>query len=200
MKAITIIAAVLFASLAFTQEAESKTEGNEGEPQPPCALGYCKGQKIDKLAEGENDTGVRYITVDHRAFSYGVVAYFTEETGVCSLRGLEVITSIYGGGAAHKGAYKHFRDRVAAKYGEYIELDYLHDGSVYDADYQWLDSLRAKERTLAATWHELAGSTLPDGLEGIKVDTTENFITVDYEFDNLDECNMVGEANQSDGF
>ena len=34
-------------------------------------------------------------------------------------------------GSAHKEAYKRFRDRVASKYGEYKEYDFLRHGSIW---------------------------------------------------------------------
>ena len=163
-------------------------------------FGYHKGQKIDTPAEGHTKDGLSYITVDHKAFDEGVVVYFTEKTGVCKLMGFDEVTNPDKYGIEHRNAYERFRDRVAAKYGEYKEYDFLCSSSIWDEPDDWLMSLRKKERTLAAIWIVENGSTLPDGLEGIVVEAGELFIKVTYELDNLDESIAVGETIQSEDF
>ena len=145
-----------------------------------------------------NARDVSYI--DHKAFSNGVTGYFIEKTGVCGLMGLDLVSNPDKYGSAHKRAYTRFRDKIAAKHGNYKEFNFPRHGSVYDADYQWLLSLRRKERTLAAVWSAKEDSTLPDGLEGIKVEADALFIKVKYEFANQDECIAAGEAIQLEYF
>ena len=164
-------------------------------------FGYCKGQKIDKPAEETADNGLSYIKVEHKAFDHGVFVYFTDKTGVCMLVGLHEVFDPDKYGDAHKYAYERFRDRVAAKYGEYKEFDYLRDGSVLEGNHQWLKSLRKKERRLAAHWNWIEeDSTLPDGLESITITASEFFIRVEYRFDNYDAGVAAGEAIQSEDF
>ena len=164
-----------------------------------CAFGYCMGDSVSETPAG-NANGVSYVKAEHPAFSLGLAVYFTGETGVCIVKGLDAVPSPDNYGRATRTVYERFRDRVANKYGEYEEFDHLHAGSIWNEPRYWLTALRKGERTLVSFWSKKNKSDLPKGLHGVSVTADASLVVVEYQFANTDDCMGVGEAKQSEGF
>ncbi len=89
---------------------------------------------------------------------------------------------------------KNFQNLVTAltqKYGiSDNNFDFLRYGSIWNEQKDWMMGLLKKERTLYTSWDN---KNLPDSLMSISVNTTalstsKGWITLSYEFKNLDAC------------
>lgn len=163
----------------------------QAEDESVCVFGYCMGQTIDGEPKGTAKNGLHYIKMQQHplAFDEGWV-YYTQETGVCAVRGYFFIDNADNYGDAHKVAFNRFVDLISEKYGQPTEeFDFLETGSIWNKPRDWLTALRKKERHLLFAWTE----NLPHGIEGIFVIALPAEIKVEYNFSNYKECRAIGQ-------
>ena len=182
MKGILIrLLAVVLATLAVHAD-DQQAEDEAAESKPPCAFGFCMGQTIEGRPDDEMQ-GVSYKHYDHRAFREGVAVYWTEATGVCMVRGFDVVVDPDDAGNAHKLAFNRYVELVTRKHGEpYKTVDAVNQEHTWPQF--WLMELQRGTRDLASLWIE----RLPEGIDAIAVQAKPTFIEVRYEFSNYGEC------------
>ena len=132
------------------------------------------------------------------------------EAGLCriSMSGENVSTDGYG--LELRAAYRRLRDLVAGVYGEYGEVDFLFDGSIWDEPEYWMRSLERDERRLSARWSApgccgpssgpppppggtAGGPTMRNNVGQVVISAhalsgDTGFLTLSYWFENDDAC------------
>jgi hypothetical protein len=82
---------------------------------------------------------------------------------------------------------------LSEKYGKPTKtFDFLHSRSIWKESNEFAMSLRQHERTLSDYWEALPGK-LPDSIASIALvaygaSQTNTYLTLNYEFSNLDSC------------
>ncbi len=93
--------------------------------------------------------------------------------------------------------------RLDASYGPHIRIDTLLSGSTWDEPKDWMTALKKEERYLQTQWKGTSSSTLKDhlsrvGLIATALSTELGFLSVEYYFENNEECNAEAEAAEDD--
>ena len=83
------------------------------------------------------------------------------------------------------------KSMLSKSYGEYLEANFGITGSEWDEPEDFMEGLLKKERLLSATWIEKYGAKLKGGIQSVKLEGTAlksevGYLSVKYEFDNLD--------------
>ena len=151
----------------------------------PCFFDYCMGQKITDKPVGIADNGVDYIIIEPHLRFDAMAVYFTEQTGVCQLRGMKFIPE--GQCEKREERYSYYILQIARKYG--VGYDEPLFGE--DDDTNW--SL-CNEEDHWVRW-DRDNSILPTGLDIIVVEKKPNRIDVDYIFSNIDACETFGQKS-----
>ena len=149
----------------------------------PSAFGFHMGQKIEVEPAGVV-SGMAYIIVEHSLFD-DLIVYWLPTTGVCKVEGIHNVSRPDAYGDAHREAHDRFSGYVESKYGRPSDaFNFLREGSPWEKPRDWLDGLRANERTLVNYWIAKDGASLPVALNSISVEANEHAIVVRYEFEN----------------
>jgi hypothetical protein len=115
------------------------------------------------------------------------------KAGLCMIKaiGKDISTNSYG--FELKSEFNKMVERLEAIYGNYIIIDLLFPGSIWNEPNEWMMSLIQKERFLGAIWHEDKGSKMSDDLIeiGLSVDvdnSKKGFLVLEYAFLNYELC------------
>lgn len=117
--------------------------------------------------------------------------------GICRVVGLGKTYENDEYGTSARAAYRRLKSALAARYGNSKEFDFLRAGAIWDEPREWVWSVYKKERSLSSFWDSQEGSNLPAGLTSVTLQTKSvnpssgAYLTVTYEFDNLDRCDAV---------
>ncbi len=110
--------------------------------------------------------------------------------GLCKIVavGKDIPTGSHG--SQLKSEFKSLQEALNEKYGASKNYDFLHAGSIWDKDGEWMMALQRKERSLASFW---TGRPLIDNLLSIKLEAKASsasvgWVTIAYEFNNFDAC------------
>lgn len=134
----------------------------------------------------------------HAAFE-SYVAEVTPKAGLCYLKGVgkDIQSNVYG--VEIKTQFANLKNQLTQNYGEPEVIDTLLPGSIWNEPNEWLMALRKNERTLIAIWKKENGAPLKGGVRVVYLGAGANrgdsgYVSVDYEFDNKDQC----EAEEAD--
>lgn len=129
------------------------------------------------------------------------VATSTPETGICQISGLGVTHESDEYGFATKAAFSGLKDALTARYGTSKNYDFIDTGALWNKPREWGWSVYKKERTLSSYWSADYGSSLPAGVSIIGLNTkavssSGPYVTLTYDFDNVDRCySLMGRDN-----
>lgn len=164
-------------------------------------LGLIKGMTLEQIKKQGNfvPTKTRFVyqakalAKGHPDFeSYSVLV--SPQHGLCKITaiGTDVVTNVFGNQLERK--FKDIAGAITRKYGAPgSEFDFLQSGSIWKEPQDWMMGLVKKERVLASFWAAPKNTDLPDALSVIAVkanplSSSKGYITLVYEFDNVDEC------------
>lgn len=172
------------------------------------AFGVTMGAPISKFANAEKFEQAGPITLykletlpsPHSEFESYLLAA-TPAQGVCKVMGLGKTHRADKSGTSVRSAYEDLVEALNAKYGHGEEYDFSHAGALWKDSDEFAMALRQNERTLAALWSRSKGSSLPEDIEGISLDTSSpdgssTYLTLTYEFSNFAACK--GELQKRD--
>ena len=152
-------------------------------------FGYEMGQKIEGEPDGyatDSGVGFKYMVNPPAPFE-SVVAFHTEEAGVCGVRGNIDIVNFHNdsGGAKHRERADWLAVEIAAKYGEpTLFKDELDDDAFWSKPYFWLEGVKANERNYYYGWE----GDLPDDIWAIEVGVEYGSVFLLYHFANIGQC------------
>ncbi len=170
------------------------------------AFGIRMGQATSTLKVLKHPTATIYEVAPPRPNdefdSYMVVA--TPASGVCKVAasGKDIPDDNYG--LEVRSHFDRFEAILNSKYGRGKKFDFLHAGSIWDEPNDFSMALKKKERSLSKFWDREEGSTLPLGLRSVSLQAKSvvmgtNYLSIVYEFDNLDSCMAAKQTADSTG-
>lgn len=182
---------------ADPQTAAAATPRPSGRKTGPFGLymGMTKAE-LAKLGKLENrEPGVFVIDPvpqSHPDFeSYMLLV--SERHGLCRIMaiGKTISTNVYG--TAITAKFEQIRDAISSKYGKRKNFDFLNAGSIWNEPRDWMMAVLKEERTLASYWNEEIGSNLVDqvaaiGLKVMALSDDSAYLTLSYDFENVDPC------------
>ena len=153
-------------------------------------FGYEMGQKIDGEPDGfASDAGVTFkFMPDPPAPFRDVLAFYTEETGVCAVRGNIDIVNYRRDrlGVEHRERADWLAGEIEAKYGEPgLLIDELNDDAFWSEPHWWLKSIENNERKYGYEWLFFG---LLDNIWRIKIGIEYGSVNLIYHFVNTDQC------------
>jgi hypothetical protein len=128
----------------------------------------------------------------HAAFeAYGFI--ISPTLGLCKISaiGKDLAPDAYGSEA--RRVFGDLADAITAKYGSPSnEFDFLKAGSIWDEGRDWAMAVKQNERTLSKYWGT-EGKSLLDPLRTIGLSvhatsSTNTYVTLTYDFKNIDRC------------
>lgn len=134
----------------------------------------------------------------HDAFeSYSLIT--SAPTGLCKIAAVGKDISTSGFGDELKSAHMSMKDALTEKYGKPTDhFDFLKHGSIWTERKYWVMGMLKKDRTLMTAWQQKTaknpkGVELPNNIMTIVIEseatqTDTGYISVRYEFSNLNEC------------
>lgn len=92
-------------------------------------------------------------------------------------------------GISVKASFEEMKDKLAKKYGQPEEYDFLLTGSIWNEPNDWMNGIINGERSLVASWKSSSTQTLPNNLESIFLgaqaeDTSSGYLIIEYSFTN----------------
>lgn len=132
------------------------------------------------------------------------MATATPETGVCKVSGLGRTHRNDSYGTNTKRAYQALKTALRARYGASKDFDFIVSNALWKDSNEWVWSIYKEERYLASFWDIENGSTLPTGVTSVTLEvkaisSTSPYITLRYEFDNIDRCLKIVSDKESQG-
>ena len=164
-------------------------------------LGLSKGMTLEEIKRHGNFTltpektsvySSPTLTNGHPDFErYTVI--LTPQHGLCKIMaiGKDVSTSVYG--SELRSSFEGLSNALSTKYGKSNSaFNFLQAGSIWNEPNEWMMGLFKKERTLSSYWYD-SKKKLPDSIHTISLSanalaTSKGWITLNYEFDNVDDC------------
>jgi hypothetical protein len=156
-------------------------------------------QELQRLTGAVIDTGTHgvyrsvRVPAPHEAFeSYNFIV--APSTGLCKVwaTGKTIENDAYG--SEIRSAFNRLETALDAKYGPHDRLDFLKSGSIWDEPREWMMSLSERERTLISYWglDQNKGKTPPPvetvSLRASGLSRSSGWLTLSYEFSNVDKC------------
>ncbi len=132
----------------------------------------------------------------HDAFE-GYLLIVSDKVGLCKIVGLGETIAVKPEGKELRAAFEDLEEAIGKKYGRHLTRDEIGPGSSFTDKKQWMQSLHAKERQLAAFWDAEERSTLSDDIIEIVLDArtlseTEGYVRLYYTFSNWGRCEEEG--------
>ena len=127
---------------------------------------------------------------------------FSEKSGLCSIGAIGKDITTGGAGTELKSQFDTIDEALTNKYGKGKKFDYTTDR--YSSLEFWMLELLQKNRTLAKYWDREEKSNLPDWLTSISIeakasDIHTGYISLRYEFSNIDQCISESKSNANKG-
>ena len=100
--------------------------------------------------------------------------------------------------------FEFFEKALTKKYGTNKKYDFVKRNSIWNDSQYWMMGLLKEERYLEAYWTNDVGSNLPQkNIKNISVrtfatSTEEGYISLNYEFLNIDACSIEYKESQTD--
>ena len=171
------------------------------------AFGVNMGEPVSKY--GGRPTGqskYQYkisVPLPNREFE-SYVAYATPETGICKVSGIGRDHENDDYGSEVRSSYASLRSALTAKYGASKSFDFIKSGALWDEPREFVWSIYKDERSVASYWDRDEGSAIPSDIEIIglqikSVSSRATYISLAYEFRNMERCNALGNASENRG-
>ncbi len=126
----------------------------------------------------------------HSAFQY----YILQITPVQGLAWIKAIgnplaTNPYG--SELQNSFETMKGKLENIYGRAEIIDFLMYDSIWNEPRDWMQAIANKERTVAASWENKKGNSLPSDLKSVFLyvaaeDTYTGYIAIEYAFANLE--------------
>lgn len=144
------------------------------------------------------------VPISHPDFEYYCMT-IDPQSGLARTGGFttEIHTNKYGEDLVDK--FWEFAWILEEKYGDYEEVSYLNEGSMWDEPDDFMMGLYLEERTLACFWSADAGSMLPNNINYITLLATANEentgqIMLRYDFNNFSDYYEARENEKKEAF
>ena len=190
----------------LSQQVPATQPAPDGQPPQQEALGpfgLSRGMSraaieaaIDSTLQPRNDQAHLYTTATvprplERVDFY--VLLVLPNAGLCQIRVIGITVNSSSHGVELRNEYLRVRDALQEVYGTFGEADYLRTGSIWDEPEDWMMAVRRRERILQAAWDAEEGSTMRNNVKQIllgvsALNTSSGWITLQYQFDNEEEC------------
>jgi hypothetical protein len=152
-----------------------------------------------KLQKKPNLYQTNRVPKPHEAFE-SYLLLIDEQLGLCKITaiGKNVSTSVYGDEL--KSAFGTLEEQLTVIYGRNKKF---RSDSIWNEGNDWMMALLKKERILATFWNEEHKSSLKDNIKGIALEAKAlrpniGFISLSYEFENINRCSENSKARKSD--
>ena len=128
----------------------------------------------------------------------------TPKSGLCRILSHTDIMYSNSFGNQLKSEFEFFEKALTKKYGDNEKYDFVKTDSIWDDTKYWMMGLLKKERYLTAFWSKKNGSNLPqNNIKNISVNTIatsseKGYISLNYEFLNINECASENEESLTD--
>jgi len=128
----------------------------------------------------------------------------TPKSGLCRILSHTDIMYSNSFGNQLKSEFEFFEKALTKKYGDNEKYDFVQSGSIWNDTQYWMMGLLKKERYLTAFWNKEIGSNLPqNNIKNISVNTIatsseEGYISLNYEFLNINEYASENEESSTD--
>ena len=128
----------------------------------------------------------------------------TPKSGLCRILSHTDIMYSNSFGNQLKSEFEFFEKALTKKYGDNEKYDFVKRDSIWNDTNYWMMGLLKKSRYLTAFWSKKNGSNLPqNNIKNISVNTIatsndEGYISLNYEFLNIDECASENEESLTD--
>jgi hypothetical protein len=197
---IVVIIAVLFCSIVYSQPYEGPFGLKMGLTLSQLKMidPNMSERKIDSVYEM---TTVPIPHVDYEA--YWVM--MSPDSGLCKIIAVSRIIKTNPHGTDVEKMYKSHRDAIAGKYGQYLEIDDLMPGSIWDEPEDFMMALVKKERNLLSIWGTKASSNMLNDIEAIGLQVKAHAsdsgqIMLTYEFHNFANYKKELDAKKDSSF
>jgi hypothetical protein len=132
------------------------------------------------------------------------VVMVSETIGLCKVVavGKSIETSAFG--TELHSEFDNLEASLEQRYGKHKTFDHLRAGSLWTEPQYWMMGLEKKDRTLAAFWDHEETPSLPTDLNGImlqaqSLNTSKGYLSLTYEFSNMDTCSKESDALRDAG-
>lgn len=144
------------------------------------------------------------VPMPHEFFINHVV-FLTKETGVCEILSSSNIVTTKENGEDLRLKFESIKQGLSEKYGPpTTNVDQIEEDSVLKSPNDWMLSIRTEDRKFKAYWISEDKQKYPNGIDTISLEVkainiNNGIMLLNYEFDNLPECNTVwnAEVNQA---
>jgi len=132
------------------------------------------------------------------------LAYATPETGICKVSGIGRNYENDDYGTDVRVAYGNLRAALTAKYGNAKSFDFIVSGALWDEPREFVWSILKDERSISSYWDRDEGSNIPPniaiiGLRVKAVSSRATYISLGYEFTNMDRCEAIARSSENRG-
>jgi hypothetical protein len=134
--------------------------------------------------------------------SYMAIA--TPETGICKVTGLGLTHRNDTYGSKTIAAFQALKSALRSRYGSSTDYNHLQSGAMWKKPNEWVWSIYKDERRLVSYWFAEKGASLPSGVTSISLTTKavgpeSPYLTLTYEFDNIDRCLAIVQNEDAEG-
>ncbi len=130
------------------------------------------------------------------------------DSGLCRVSAASVDINTGDFGSELKSEFVRFKDMLSEKYGKpSSSYDFLRSGSLWTDGRYWMMGLLKKDRVLASFWEAkidkaTGASTLPNNLKGFAIEgraigPNVGYVSITYEFDNIEDCQKANKKESS---
>ena len=170
------------------------------------AFGVQQGEQVSKYGGKPTDQPniyeIKAPQPNNEFESYLVTA--TPITGICKITGIGKSHASDDYGNEIKSIFLSFKTVLSNKYGNSKNFDFLKSGSIWTEPREYGWSLYKKERTLTSFWDDTEGSVNLNRIKGIMLNANAispsvTYLTLTYEFRNIDKCNQISASDNNAG-
>lgn len=131
------------------------------------------------------------------------IATIHPTTGLCLIKGVGKTNLNDSTGLSTRKVFNDLRAQLDSVYGNSSLFDWLRPGALWKETHEWMMAVTKGERSYEASWDADSKSTLKDGISEILLTvnglgTESGYVTLQYRFDNWDQCKAAMNKSQSD--
>jgi hypothetical protein len=126
------------------------------------------------------------------------------EVGVCTVVGIGRDHENDRYGTSVRRSFSGLNSTLENNYGVNLNFDFIKNGALWDDPDEWVMSIRQNERDYVTFWNDDEGSDMPEGIQSISLTVNAlssytAYVSLSYEFDNLEECMRIAESQDESG-
>jgi hypothetical protein len=127
----------------------------------------------------------------------------SRKTGLCKINAIGRTHDNDAYGYQLRSTFKELDTALTAKYGKPTRYDFLHAGSIWNEQKEWMTALRLNQRSLVSFWSDSV-SRLGNALMALELSAhgesgDAGYLTLAYYFNNSDQCTSEYKQKQNVG-